>query len=92
MTEGLRDDRAEYHKHVRGENRLIPSFPTPDDQVEGDVKDMVYQLRESLILSFPIHRESPLGTQMRFRFFDRNDRRLEDDETEYHRPFRERIA
>ena len=68
---------------------FILSFPTPD-QVEDDVKDMVYQLRESLILSFPIHRESPLGTQMRFRFFDRNDRRLEDDETEYHRPFRER--
>jgi len=38
-----------------------PSFPTPD-QVEGDVKDTVYQLRES-----------PLRAQMRFRFFDRND-------------------
>ena len=26
MTEGLRDDRAEYHKHVRGENRSHRHF------------------------------------------------------------------
>jgi len=29
-----------------------PSFPPPD-QVEGDVKDKVYQLRESFTPSFP---------------------------------------
>jgi len=38
------------------------SFPVPD-KIKGDVKDMVYQLRES-----------PLGTQMRFRLTSRNDR------------------
>ena len=49
----------------------------PPNQVEDDVKDMVYQIAGlSPILSSPIHRGSPLRFQMRFRFFDRNDRRL----------------
>jgi len=53
---------AELHiTPVRGRGiAFILSFPTPD-QVEGDTKDTVYQTSEiSSILSFPIHRESPL--------------------------------
>ena len=47
----------------------------PPDRVEGDVKDKVYQTAGiSSILSFQIHRESPLGTQMRFRLAGRNDK------------------
>jgi len=39
-------------------------FRSRFDQVEGDIKDTVYQLRGL-----------PLRTQMRFRFFDQNDRK-----------------
>ena len=63
----------------------------PPNQVEDDVKDMVYQIAGlSPILSSPIHRGSHFFIKMRFpirlgmtlwtryysMFFDRNDRRL----------------